>query len=317
MLTKLALLSLAGSAAAAGRPAPQHLLGGEQPVLDGALAAASAANSLTWQAAPNARFAGVSVAQAKRLMGVRNVSAVLEGLPIERRVADDIPESFDSADQWKGAVHPIRDQGHCGSCWAFGASEALSDRFYIASGGRVDVVLSPEDLVSCDWEGNMGCNGGMPRLAWDYMEAFGLPTDECFPYGAGDGDAPKCSRTCKDGSKPQRYRVKLFSTKGYTDEKAIQTAIMEGGPVEAAFTVYQDFMAYNSGVYEHSPDAPVLGGHAVKITGWGVDNGTPYWKVANSWGTGWGLDGFFWIKRGSNECGIEGGVVSGEPSVSK
>jgi len=82
------------------------------------------------------------------------------------------------------------------------------------------------------------------------------------------------------------------------------TEIMTNGPVEAAFTVYTDFMLYKGGVYSHVSGTEE-GGHAIKIVGWGVDNGTKYWLVANSWSPAWGENGFFRIKRGTNECGIE------------
>ena len=81
-----------------------------------------------------------------------------------------------------------------------------------------------------------------------------------------------------------------------------------------AFTVYEDFLAYKSGVYRHvSGDA--LGGHAVRMLGWGVENGTPYWLLANSWNSDWGDGGYFKILRGSDECGIEGEVVAGLPKL--
>jgi cathepsin B len=117
-------------------------------------------------------------------------------------------------------------------------------------------------------------------------------------------------------------------------EAAIQTEIMTHGPVEAAFTVYEDFLAYKTGVYTHT-SGQALGGHAIRILGWGVENGTPFWEVANSWNEDWGNQGtcsvnllfcfscenshmcagYFRIARGSDECGIESGVVAGEPSL--
>ena len=84
--------------------------------------------------------------------------------------------------------------------------------------------------------------------------------------------------------------------------------IMEGGPVETAFTVYSDFENYVSGVYKHT-SGQMMGGHAVKFVGWGVDNGTKYWKVANSWNPYWGEKGYFRIVRGNSEGGIEDGVT--------
>jgi cathepsin B len=96
------------------------------------------------------------------------------------------PTSFDSRTQWGACIHPIRDQAQCGSCWAFGASEALSDRFCIASGGAVNVVLSPEDLVECD-SANYGCDGGYLSYAWTFMRTNGIASDVCEPYTSGTG----------------------------------------------------------------------------------------------------------------------------------
>ena len=95
----------------------------------------------------------------------------------------------------------------------------------------------------------------------------------------------------------------------------IKQMVMEGGPVETAFTVYSDFENYAGGVYTHVSGS-VAGGHAVKMVGWGVDGGTKYWKVANSWNPYWGEKGFFRIVRGKNECGIED-QVTGSPSGAK
>jgi len=89
---------------------------------------------------------------------------------------------------------------------------------------------------------------------------------------------------------------------------------MTNGPVEAAFTVYEDFLAYKSGVYQHTSGSE-LGGHAVKILGWGVDNSVAYWIVANSWNPDWGNAGYFNILRGQDECGIEDDIVAGLPKL--
>ena len=85
---------------------------------------------------------------------------------------------------------------------------------------------------------------------------------------------------------------------------------MTYGPVEAAFTVYEDLLHYKSGVYQHV-SGKVLGGHAVRMLGWGVENGTPYWLIANSWNTDWGDNGYFKIVRGQDECGIEDEINAG------
>eukprot|EP00692_Jakoba_bahamiensis_P002912 EC686717.1.p2 GENE.EC686717.1~~EC686717.1.p2 ORF type:complete len:151 (+),score=40.93 EC686717.1:3-455(+) len=146
------------------------------------------------------------------------------------------------------------------------------------------------------------------------MTSHGIVTDDCLPYVSGDGNVPSCPRTCKDGSSFKYYQAAsykhiggLFSFKRVED---IQNEIMANGPVQTGFSVYQDFMSYQSGVYKHHSGS-LLGGHAVEIVGWGVSGSEAYWIVKNSWGTSWGIDGYFWIARGSDECGIEADVYAG------
>jgi len=274
----------------------------------------------TWKAEMN-HFADWDEADVRAMLGTVLANPETEPTTEEEEfILKSIPDNFDSAEQWPGCVHPVRNQGQCGSCWAFGATEALSDRFCVASNKSVDVVLSPQDLVSCD-KLNMGCNGGMLFTAWEYMKHTGVLEDSCLPYASINGTDPKCPTTCADGtpiSSAKRYHVKSFKHVGWWPwgkVAAIQTAIMTGGPVEGAFSVYADFMSYQSGVYQHI-NGSLLGGHAIKITGWGVDEQqTPYWRVQNSWGPSWGEKGFFNIKRGDNECGIEGTVYAGVPDV--
>ncbi len=98
------------------------------------------------------------------------------------------------------------------------------------------------------------------------------------------------------------YRIK--------GEDNIKSDIVQHGSVQAAFTVYDDLPTYKSGVYRHTSGSSV-GGHSVTIIGWGTESGTPYWLVRNSWNTDWGDKGYFKIKRGNNECGIENQVSAG------
>merc|ERR1711959_466723 len=157
----------------------------------------------------------------------------------------------------------------------------------------------------------------------EYCSAFSLP--HCHHHGPQGKDpfpaegtsgcpqqtSPKCPKKCDSGSKAT-FKSDKWSFQGSTQtasgEEAIQKAIMEGGPVETAFTVYTDFANYVSGIYHHVSGG-VEGGHAVRIVGWGVENGNKYWKVANSWNPYWGEKGYFRIKRGNSECGIEDGVT--------
>ena len=112
--------------------------------------------------------------------------------PTSKAGVDPLPESFDGRDEWPGCIHPVLDQGQCGSCWAFAASETLSDRFCIESGGAVNVTLSPGDLLACE-KLNLGCTcGSLPEWAWHYLQETGIPTNDCVPYTSGGGDTQKC-----------------------------------------------------------------------------------------------------------------------------
>jgi cathepsin B len=221
-----------------------------------------------------------------------------------------LPANFDWRTESQ-CVHPVRDQQHCGSCWAFAASEALSDRFCIASKGAVDVVLSPQDMVSCDnWD--MGCNGGILSFAWSYLTSTGIVTDTCTPYVSGDGSVPKCPKTCEDGSDRKKYKCASGSVVKASGAASIQSEIFANGPLETGFDVYEDFFSYKSGIYHYTSGAKA-GGHAVKIIGWGQENGVNYWICANSWGNSWGMEGFFNIEWG--QCGIDSAAYGCKPQL--
>lgn len=285
----------------------------------------------------------------KQLMG----SKMVEVPAIERltekthpQILDStIPASFDSRTQWPScskSIGHIRDQSSCGSCWAVAAAETISDRTCIASNAQIQVSISADDILSCCGItcGN-GCKGGYPISAWkhwvkkgyvtgsDYQEKSGCkpyPYPPCEHHNNATHYKPcpndlyptnKCELKCQDGY-PKSYNDDLhFGLSAYAVSKKateIQKEIMTNGPVEVAFTVYDDFETYQGGVYTHVAGKS-LGGHAVKMIGWGVDNGTPYWLCANSWNEDWGEKGFFRILRGVDECGIEGGVVGGIPKI--
>ena len=209
------------------------------------------------------------------------------------------PSQFDAREQWPSYVHAIRDQQSCGSCWAFGASEALSDRFAIASAGKFNEVLSPEDMVSCD-QNDYGCGGGYMDKAWQYLEEHGIVTDKCFPYTAGSGVEAPCASKCVDGAEFKKFKCQKGSIVNPRTVDEIKSELYTHGPLEGAFTVYEDFFNYKSGVYQHKFGG-IAGGHAIKVLGYGTDeNGTDYWLCANSWGAGWGEKGFFRIKQGDS-----------------
>jgi len=259
-------------------------------------------------------FKNYTRSQLKQLLGLSSLS-LKDTSNYKKSNNTSLPTSFDWRDKSPNCVHPIRDQGQCGSCWAHAASEVLSDKFCIFTNGTTNVVLAPQDLVSCDWLDH-GCNGGILTMSWTYLWSKGIVTEECYPYTSGDGSVDLCSpvlssQSCKDTKvEYKKYFAKNFYWLSSIDE--IKQSLYTSGPVESGFSVYDDFMNYKSGVYKKTSGASLLGGHAVKIIGWGTENGDDYWLVANSWNTSWGENGYFRIAHG--ECGIEN-CISGDPYI--
>jgi cathepsin B len=297
------------------------------------------AKKSTFTSEVSARFQGWSVKKVKKIMGSAVGDAHM-ALPRWEKtpLKGALPESFDSRDQWKNCptIGHIRDQSTCGSCWAFGSTEAFNDRACIASGGKFTEMLSAQETTSCCGLlqcASQGCNGGQPGMAWNWLVKRGVVSggdfgdkDTCWPYEmeqcahhvtsptyqpCGDEKpTPSCKTSCTNSG--QSFTKvnpggKAYSL-GSTDE--IKQSIMEKGPVTGAFTVYEDFVTYKSGVYKHT-SGQMLGGHAIKIIGWGKDaTAGEYWIVNNSWNESWGDNGTFKIAFG--ECGIDSQVSAGD-----
>ena len=127
-------------------------------------------------------------------------------------------------------------------------------------------------------------------------------------------DTPQCTSTCSESGYTTAYsndKVKAVNSYSVKGVENIQKEIIQHGTVSVALSVYEDFESYTSGVYQHVT-GKYLGGHAIKMIGWGVENGTPYWLCVNSWNSSWGEKGLFKILRGKDECGIESSVVAGD-----
>eukprot|EP00178_Gracilaria_changii_P000673 TRINITY_DN1087_c0_g1_i2.p2 TRINITY_DN1087_c0_g1~~TRINITY_DN1087_c0_g1_i2.p2 ORF type:complete len:309 (-),score=46.34 TRINITY_DN1087_c0_g1_i2:89-928(-) len=269
-------------------------------------------NGVKWTAARNPRFEGMTLREARKMLG---------GIPsttyLPRRsftapsASNDDVEEFDSREEWPKCadrIGNILDQGHCGSCWAFAASEVASDRHCIATSGATNIQLSAQDMVSCD-TGDYGCNGGYLDVSMQFLVDTGIRSEECVPYVSGDGSEPPCADGCTDSSVDDTF-YHMSSAYDCAGEATIKSEIETLGPVDVGFYVYQDFFSYTSGVYQHTSGG-LAGGHAVKIIGYGIEDGTPFWHVANSWGSTWGMDGFFRILRGSDHCSIESQCMTG------
>jgi len=165
----------------------------------------------------------------------------------------DLPKEYDVTEE-RGDIceFKIYDQGRCGSCWAFQATEALEDRVCIPCNGHVNPRVSVQEMVSCNW-GSLGCNGGFPWAAWEYMSLLGVVSSECLEYTSGKGDDVPCpyisllSGACQ-GHEYKRYYARSF--KIIFGEKNMMTEIFLNGPISVGFTVYSDFLSYGNGIYE-------------------------------------------------------------------
>ena len=240
---------------------------------------------------------------------IKDTSNIPEEDNYELLNTEPLPEYFDSREKWPECINGIDNQKSCGSCFAFSSTAVLSDRFCIHSNGYYNIKLSPQDLVSCDIL-DRKCNGGTPILTWTYLMTQGVITDECRPYTSGDGHVDSCNRKSCDNEniKYRRYKAKEYYF--LLSINAIKRDIMNNGPIETAFLAYDDLNKYKDGIYIKTEGAKLSGGHACRIVGWGTENGIGYWIVANSWGTSWGINGYFKIAH--RQCFIEN-VISGLP----
>jgi len=187
---------------------------------------------------------------------------------------------------YTGVYTPVKDQGSCGSCWAFGTLGAMEAAYKKKYGTTLD--LSEQYLVSCNTLG-YGCDGGW--FAFAMCKSPGAILESCFPYKAVDAPCSYCSN-------PTRYYLPSYGSVSTTTSK-IKQAIYTYGSVAAAVYVNSYFQAYKSGVFSGCGTGSV--NHAIVLCGW--DDAKGAWLLKNSWGTGWGLSGFMWIKYGCSRVG--------------
>lgn len=256
------------------------------------------ATGARWNAAEN-RISRLPREQRIARLGLLSggVEAVAVGSnPVEVFTFDSrrsLPSSFD----WRAraAVTPVKDQGQCGSCWAFAVIGAFESAAIIHSERRPIRTLhsrgayrpgdeSEQYLVSFD-TGNFGCGGGWTHTAAEFLKSQGSISETCLPYRADDEALAACYRE-------QRELLRLLRWYHVPhDLHALKTAVYRA-PVAVGFVVYEDFVSYESGVYSETGSF-IEGLHAVLVVGWNDDE--EYFIVKNSWGTDWGEEGYFRI----------------------
>ncbi|KAE8725724.1 Cysteine proteinase RD21a [Hibiscus syriacus] len=214
------------------------------------------------------------------------------------RVGEALPDSVD----WrkKGAVAPVKDQGSCGSCWAFSTIAAVEGINQIVTADLIS--LSEQELVDCDRGYNEGCNGGLMDYAFEFIiNNGGIDTEEDYPYTARDG---RCD--------PSRKNAKVVSIDSYedvpaNDEVALKKAA-SNQPISVAIEAGgRAFQLYQSGVFDGICGTQL--DHGVTVVGYGTENGKDYWIVKNSWGENWGEGGYIKMARNvansvTGKCGI-------------
>lgn len=191
-----------------------------------------------------------------------------------------------------GYATSVKNQGSCGSCWAF-STIGLTESMILKKDG-IEVDLSEQYLVSCNTYG-WGCSGGL--WANDMIVSPGAMMESCFPYVATD--AP-CNTSC-----PYPYSIQSWGFVGTQSAvppiDSIKQAIYTYGAVSAAVYVDSNFQAYTSGVLNACKVNPRRTNHAILLVGW--DDALGAWRLKNSWGTGWGENGYMWIKYGCDLVG--------------
>lgn len=234
--------------------------------------------------------------------------------PIENVKLEDLPAEVD----WRttsGVVTPPKNQGGCGSCWAFSATETLESHLAIAT-GQPAPVLSPQQLVSCapnpdECGGTGGCAGSTQPLGFNYTATAGITTEADYAYQGVTG-------TCQqDKIKPvaKNSGYVVLPANNYT---ALISAVATKGPIAISLAAGgMGWQLYGGGVF----GSGAFGrcgfdmDHAVQLVGYGSDAGKDYWLVRNSWGAGWGERGYIRMSRhgeGKEPCGVDSTPQHGE-----
>lgn len=227
-----------------------------------------------------------------------------KAIPVEE--LEGLPSKLD----WRDTkmVTPVKDQGGCGSCWAFSATETVESAVAVATGKLIE--LAPQEYVDCapnpkHCGGSGGCGGSTQWLAFNFSASMGLTTKAQYPYTARDG-------TCKDASVTPAVSIAGYERLEANDYTSLMSAVATNGPV--AISVSAAWRHYAEGVYDD--DCGTTIDHAVQLVGYGTDeqSGLMYWLVRNSWGTSWGEEGYIRIKRfgeGAEPCGVDHSPSSG------
>jgi len=246
----------------------------------------NAYSDMTWEAFKSTYVSGME--SNPYLRRQKNFDLAAEAVPAVRDAVDWVAE---------GAVTPIKNQGQCGSCWAFSTTGSFEGAYKIATGDLVS--FSEQQLVSCD-KVDDGCSGGLMDNAFKWIEENGgVCTESDYEYSSSGGTTGTCETTCSPTGVNSGF---TDVTPG--DEDALKSAVAMG-PVSVAIEADKSvFQLYSSGVFTSAEECGTQLDHGVLAVGYGTDGGNDYWKVKNSWGTSWGESGYIRMERAVDCCGI-------------
>jgi len=225
---------------------------------------------------------------------------------IDIDTTDVVPApSLDWRENALSPVSPIKDQGRCGSCWAFACTET-AESAYALKNQEAPPVLSTQQLVDCSKEDSYGCSGGSINPTMSYILTHGLDTEDTYPYlGQETGRCTEADNT----TTIHRYTLdRCFNVQAYSEEQ-LKRALTAYGPlvvcIDASAIIFQ---LYQSGIIRASECETSIN-HAVQLVGYGEEKGTKYWLVRNSWGESWGEKGYMRLERTDDEntegtCGV-------------
>ncbi|XP_065276123.1 cathepsin K-like [Emys orbicularis] len=234
------------------------------------------------------------------MTGLRVSDSEMDNLTVDwpqESIQDQAPDCID----WRksGYVTNVKNQGSCGSCWAFSAVGALEGQLKKKTGRLVS--LSPQNLVDCSWKyGNHGCNGGFMTNAFRYViNNRGIDSETSYPYEGRD-------KNCRYKTSGRAATCVSYKKIPKGSETYLERTVASVGPISVGIDASsRSFQQYHSGVYYDSQCRSSHINHAVLVVGYCVDRGVPYWLVKNSWGTRWGDQGYIRMaKNRGNLCGI-------------